>query len=122
MPWDAMYLWRSASVRRSLWHQAPPWHSTRAGNGPSPRGLYTRANSGLSPWRRYSTSSTSKSVVFASRVAVVMGASFLAVCRIVAHGSVDGKHGRIGHVRLYERHARRGPRQHPLSRFELDAG
>src|SRR5580692_11001465 len=109
-PWDAMYLWRSASVRRSLWHQAPPWHSTTAGNGPCPRGLYTRANSGLSPWRRYSTSSTSKSVVFASRVAVVMGVSFLAVCRIVAHGGLVGKHGRRGCVRLYESHA--GSRQH----------
>src|ERR1700730_8647151 len=105
-----MYLWRSASVRRSLWHQAPPWHSTRAGNGPWPRGLYTRANSGLSPWRRYSTSSTSKSVVFASRVAVVMGVSFLAVCRIVAHGGLVGKHGRRGCAALHWLHA--GPRQH----------
>ena len=58
-----MASWRSFSVKRSLRHQAPPWHSTSAGNGPSPRGLNTRASSGLSPWRRYSTSSTSNSCV-----------------------------------------------------------
>src|SRR5580704_3419746 len=58
---------------RSLMHQAPPWHSTSAGNGPSPRGLNTRASSGLLPCRRYSTSLTSNSVVLASSVAVVMG-------------------------------------------------
>src|SRR5215468_8852180 len=63
-----MAWWRSRSVVRSLRHQAPPWHSTSAGNGPSPRGLYTRASSGLSPWRRYSTSSTSYSVVLVSEV------------------------------------------------------
>src|SRR6201993_3071752 len=34
---------------RSLRHQAPPWHSTSAGNGPCPRGRNTRASSGLSP-------------------------------------------------------------------------
>ena len=43
-----------------------------AGDGPAPRGLYTRASSGLSPWRRYSMSATSKSVVRASNTAVVM--------------------------------------------------
>src|SRR5688572_10641426 len=44
------------SVRRSLLHQAPPCRSTMSGNGPAPFGWYTRASSGLSPWRRYSTS------------------------------------------------------------------
>jgi hypothetical protein len=73
MPCDAMNSWRGRSVRRSLMHQAPPWHSTSAGNGPGPRGRKTRASSGASPWRRYSMSSTSKSVVLASRVAVVIG-------------------------------------------------
>src|SRR5215469_8026478 len=77
MPCDAMYSWRTCSVRRLLRHQAPPWHSTSAGNGPSPRGLNTRASSGLSPWRRYSTSSTSNSYVLASRVAVVMARHLL---------------------------------------------
>ena len=77
MPCAAMAWWRSFSVNRSLRHQAPPWHSTSAGNGPSPFGLNTRASSGLSPWRRYSTSSTSNSCVLvsgslASKVAVVM--------------------------------------------------
>ena len=38
-PFPAMYWWRSFSVRRSLWHQAPPWHSTMAGNGPAPCGV-----------------------------------------------------------------------------------
>src|SRR5271154_1580070 len=72
MPWDAMYSWRKCSVVRSLLHQAPPWHSTSAGNGPSPRGVNTRANSGLSPWRRYSMSLTVYSAVLDSKVAVVM--------------------------------------------------
>ncbi len=38
MPWRAIASWRSFSVIRSLMHQAPPWHSTSAGNGPSPFG------------------------------------------------------------------------------------
>src|SRR5205807_1765363 len=75
-PACAMAWWRSFSVNRSCRHQAPPWHSTSAGNGPSPRGLNTRASNGLSPWRRYSMSSTSKSWVLvsilASNVAVMI--------------------------------------------------
>ena len=74
MPCAAMAWWRRRSDGRSLMHQAPPWHSTSAGNGPSPRGRNTRASSGLSPWRRYSTSSTSNSWVLVSSVAVVMAA------------------------------------------------
>src|SRR5262249_29282459 len=77
-PCEAMYSWRSFSVNRSLRHQAPPWHSTMAGNGPAPRGLYTRASNGLSSWRRYSMSATSKSVVRSS-TAVVM-ARFPGLC------------------------------------------
>src|SRR5262249_18401783 len=40
-------------------HHAPPCRSMINGKGPSPLGLKRRARSGLSPWRRYSTSSTS---------------------------------------------------------------
>ena len=39
MPFSAIALWRTCSVVRVLAHQAPPWHSTSAGNGPSPRGV-----------------------------------------------------------------------------------
>src|ERR1700757_2085443 len=49
MPFLAMASWRRHSVVRSLRHQAPPWHSTSAGNGPSPRGRNTRASSGFFP-------------------------------------------------------------------------
>src|SRR5882672_2657494 len=49
----------TTSLSRVLTHQAPPWRSTIRGKGPAPRGLKIRARRGLSPWRRYSTSSTS---------------------------------------------------------------
>src|SRR6266511_3764228 len=49
----------TTSLSRVLTHQAPPWRSTRRGKGPAPRGRKIRASRGLSPWRRYSTSSTS---------------------------------------------------------------
>src|ERR1051325_6993502 len=102
MPCDAMYSWRSLSDRRSLRHQAPPWHSTSAGNGPAPRGVWTRASSGASPWRRYSTSATSNSVVFASRTAVVMAGILLGSGEGRAAGSAAKSPGRGD---LYEPHA-----------------
>src|SRR6516165_4397372 len=51
------------SASRSLRFHAPPCTSISAGKGPLPRGLNTRARSGLLPCRRYSTSSTSISCV-----------------------------------------------------------
>src|SRR6266567_7938012 len=94
IPCAAMAWWRSFSVCRSCRHQAPPWHSTSAGNGPSPRGLNTRAKSGLSPWRRYSTSSTSKSCDLASRIAVVIASYLFTSLRwpILAHSGGNGNH------------------------------
>src|SRR5205814_9969224 len=89
MPCEAMYWWRSFSVRRSLAHQAPPWHSTSAGNGPAPRGLNTRASNGVSPWRRYSTSSTSNSAVLASRTAVVMARSLYVLVDVAGQPSAN---------------------------------
>ena len=129
MPCDAMAWWRSRSVMRSLRHQAPPWHSTSAGNGPSPRGLNTRASSGLSPWRRYSTSSTSNSCGFvsrslASRIAVVMAAtrSRDRASPIIAHGAADDNPSRSQCSQFQcnapssDRRVRQRPRRHNYAR------
>src|SRR5713101_8144715 len=59
------------SFVRSPLHQAPPCSSTISGKGPTPRGLKRRASSGLSPWRRYSTSSTSIADVTAELMAMM---------------------------------------------------
>src|SRR3972149_5969327 len=52
-------------------NQAPPGSSTISGKGPTPRGLKRRASSGLAPWRRYSTSSTSIADVTAALVGMI---------------------------------------------------
>src|SRR6266851_8539858 len=61
MPLRASCSLIAVSCRRSPKHQAPPCSSTTAGKDPAPRGLNRRASKGVSPWRRYSTSSTSTS-------------------------------------------------------------
>src|SRR6266508_4873329 len=71
MPFFASVSLSTVSCRRSPLHQAPPCSSTRSGNGPVPRGLKRRASSGLSPWRTYSTSSTSIAEVAAALMAMI---------------------------------------------------
>src|SRR5947207_14522582 len=51
------------SLVRSPLFQAPPWTSTIVGNGPTPRGRYTRASQGVPSSCWYSTSLTSTSNV-----------------------------------------------------------
>src|SRR5712692_2788900 len=62
----------AVSCRRSPRHQAPPCKSMMSGKGSGPRGLKSRASSGVSPWRIYSTSSMS--------IAYVLGALAVMIC------------------------------------------
>src|SRR5439155_26624795 len=67
--------------RRSPRTHAPPCNSTIIGNGPLPRGLKRRASRGLSPCRRYSTSSMSTAYGVCVLIAI-QGSSFLVGYRI----------------------------------------
>src|SRR5712692_322367 len=66
----------TVSLSRSPRHHAPPCSSATSGNGPAPRGLKRRARSGRSPWRTYSTSSTSIAWVAVARVAMMASSTF----------------------------------------------